>query len=89
MRCQIGIIIQENHFNTLEKKHPDPEVTERTVRNKLSRLGYVAVLPKQVPLLTQKAKEIQLKWACDYQHYDWCNVVFSDETTIQLVRMVL
>ena len=32
----------------LEKEHPDLDVTERTVRNELSRLGYAAVLPKRV-----------------------------------------
>ena len=70
----------------LEKKHPYLDVTERTVRNELSRLGYAAVLPKRVPLLTQKAKEIRLKWARDHRRYNWHNVVFSDETTIQLFR---
>ena len=30
-----------------KKKHPDLEVTERTVRNELSRFVYVAVLPKE------------------------------------------
>src|SRR6185369_2710117 len=70
MRRQLGRIIQKNCYKTaaemktaLEKKHPDLDVTERTVRNELSRLGYAAVLPKRVPLLTKKAKEIRLKWA--------------------------
>ena len=64
MRRQLGRIIQENCYKTaaemkvaLKKKHPDLDVTEQTIRNELSRLGYAAVLPKQVPLLTQKARE--------------------------------
>ena len=69
-----------------EKKHPELNVTERTVRNELSRLGYAAILPKRVPLFTPKAKEIRLKWTCDYQHYDWHNVVFSDKPIMPMVK---
>src|SRR5438128_4086454 len=93
MQRQLGRIIQGNCYKTaaemkvaLEKKHPDLDVTERTIRNELSKLGYAAVLPKRVPLLTQKAKEIRLKWARDHQRYNWHNVVFSDDTCLAWSR---
>lgn len=36
------------------------------------------------PFLTEKHKEIRLKWAQKYLDYDWKNVIFSDETSIWL-----
>ncbi|CAH1762999.1 1193_t:CDS:1, partial [Entrophospora sp. SA101] len=41
----------------LEETHTDFEATEQTIRNELSRLGYVATLPRHVPLLTKQAKQ--------------------------------
>ena len=70
----------------LEEKYQDLEVSERTVRRELSNLGYVATLPRKVPLLTEQAKINCLSWAQDHVHYNWKKVVFSDETTIQLFR---
>ncbi|CAJ0880594.1 3618_t:CDS:1, partial [Entrophospora sp. SA101] len=41
----------------LEETHTNFEATEQTIRNELSRLGYVATLPRRVPLLTEQAKQ--------------------------------
>ncbi len=92
-RRQVGMIIKRDHFTTagelkaiLEENDSELEIGETTIRRELSRLGYVAVLPRKVPLLTQKAKDIRLSWARDHLRYNWKKVVFSDETTIQIFR---
>ena len=95
-RRQVGKIIKHDHFTTagelkakLEEKYPGLDVSERTVRRELSNLGYASILPRKVPLLTQKAKDNRLSWARDHIHYNWRKVVFSDETTIQMFRNTL
>jgi transposase len=92
-RRHIGKILKHDHFTTaaelkakLEETHPGFEVHERTVRNELKNLGYVAVLPRRVPLLTRHHKEIRLQWAHDHLEYSWDKVVFSDETSLQMFR---
>jgi len=93
MRRHIGQIVNSNHFLTaaeikarLEETHPGFEVGVQTVRDELSRLGYVASLPRRVPLLTPQAKEDRFQWAGNHLDYNWRKVVFSDETTLQLSR---
>jgi transposase len=90
-RRQIGMVIKHDHFTTakelktmLEEKYPELEVSERTVRRDLNRLGFTSVLPRKVPILTQQARDNRLSWARDHLHYNWNKVVFSDETTIQM-----
>ena len=87
------MIVKSNHYTTttemktiLEEKYQDLEVSERTIRRELSNLGYVATLPRKVPLLKQQAKINRLSWAQDHVRYNWKKVVFSDETTIQMFR---
>ncbi|CAH1769666.1 13599_t:CDS:2, partial [Entrophospora sp. SA101] len=93
MHHQIGKIVNSNHFVTageikarLEETHTNFEATEQTIRNELSRLGYVATLPRRVPLLTEQAKQNRLVWAQSHSRYNWRKVVFSDETTLQMFR---
>jgi DDE superfamily endonuclease/Transposase len=92
-RRHVGLLIKGNHFRTageikakLEETHQELSVNERTIRREISRMGYKAILPRRVPLLTQHAKEVHLQWAKDHQTYAWKNVVFSDETTLQMFR---
>ncbi|KAG9297334.1 hypothetical protein G9A89_003996 [Geosiphon pyriformis] len=54
MQCQIGKIINRNYFTTaieikaqLAKTYPEIEISEQTICNELSRLGYTAVLPRR------------------------------------------
>ena len=89
----IGKILKHNHFTTaselkakLEENNPDLKVSERTICRELQNLGYISVLSRKVPLLTQKAKDIRLSWTCDHLNYNWKKVVFSDETTLQIFR---
>lgn len=90
-RRHIGKILKHNHFTTagelkakLEENDFELEVSERTIRRELENLGYISVLPRKVPLLTQQAKDIRLSWARKHVRYSWRKVVFSDETTIQM-----
>lgn len=92
-RRHIGKILQHNHFTTageikakLEENDPELKVSERTVRRELRNLGYVSVLPRKVPLLTQNAKDVRLSWSQDHLRYNWRKVIFSDETTLQMFR---
>ena len=55
-RRQIGMIIKHNHFTTseelktmLETKYSELDVSERTIRRTLHRLGYTSVLPRKCP----------------------------------------
>ena len=95
-RRYIGTIIKHNQFTTapelkakLEENDPELEVSERTIRRELTNLGFVSVLPRRVPLLTQQAKDRRLSWAHDHARYNCKKVVFSDETTIQMFRNTL
>jgi transposase len=90
-RRHIGKILKHNHFTTagelkakLEENDPELEVSERTIRRELKNIGYVSILPRKVPLLTQRAKDVRLSWAREHLHYNWRKVVFSDETTLQM-----
>ena len=66
-RRHIRKILKHNYFTTaselkakLEENNPDLEVSERIIRRELQNLGYISVLSRKVPLLTQKAKDIRL-----------------------------
>ena len=90
-RRHIGKILEHNHFTTvgeikarLEEKDSELDISEHTIRRELKNLGYVSIIPRKVPLLTQKAKDTCLTWAYDYLRYNWRKVVFSDETTLQM-----
>jgi len=92
-RRQLGMIIKSNHYTTttemkaiLEEKYQTFNVSDRTIRRELSHLGYISILPRKVPLLTQQAKTNRLLWARDHERYNWKKVVFSDETTLQMFR---
>ncbi|CAB5202800.1 unnamed protein product [Rhizophagus irregularis] len=77
-KCRhIGKIVKRNHFTTagemkaqLEEKNPELEVSERTIRRELKNLGFASVLPRRVPLLTQKAKENRLVWANEHVNFN-------------------
>ena len=90
-RRQIKMIIKHNHFTTsnelktmLETKYPELDVSERTIRRSLNKIGFTSVLPRKVPVLTQQVKANRLTWARDHSHYNWNKVGVSDETTIQM-----
>jgi transposase len=59
-------------------------ITDRTVRNFLTRLSYENSLPRTVPFITDVQKDLRVRWAHAHSSFDWSNIFFSDETTIQL-----
>ena len=72
-RHYIGTIIKHNQFTTtpelkakLEENDPELEVSECTFCRELTNLSFISVLPRQVPLLTQQAKDCRLSWAHDH-----------------------
>ena len=82
-RRHIGKILKHNHSTTagepkakLEGNDPELEVSERTIRRELENLGYISVLPRKVPLLTQQAKDVRLSLARKHLRYNWRKVVF-------------
>jgi Transposase len=90
---QVGLLLKGNHFRTateikarLQETHQELSIGEMTIHREILKLGYEVVLPRHVPLLTQQAKENRLEWAMKHQKYAWKNVIFSDETTLQMFR---
>ena len=67
-----------------EMEKQNVSISVRTIQKHLREGGakYMAKLSK--PLLTEKHKEKQLKWAKDHQDFDWDQVIFTDESTFRL-----
>ena len=62
-------------------------LTVRTIRNYLRRLGRFTYRPANCPSLNSKQRGVRRKWAEDHKAWpkdQWRNVVFSDETAIEL-----
>ena len=53
-----------------------------TIKRRLKENGLLAYRPAKKPRLTEEHKEFRLEWSHDYQHFDWGNVVFSDEVVV-------
>ena len=53
------------------------KVTPMTVRRHLHSLGYRNGLPRNVPALTDKAKEMRVRFATENTNTDWSKVFFS------------
>jgi transposase len=66
------------------KRRRKVNVTPRTIRNHLHRLKYKNSRPRDVPMLTEAAKEKRLRFATENKDTDWEKIFFSDETMIQL-----
>lgn len=90
-RRTLGLLVSSNPFITvkeatasLHKTYPNFKPCERTVNHQLNKLGYKASLPKQVPLLTETARQYRVEWAQAHYRQNWKRVLFSDETTFQM-----
>jgi transposase len=62
-------------------------ISVQTVRRALKKEGMRAVMKKKKPKLLLRHKQQRLKFAQKYQHWmknDWDNVIFSDETKINM-----
>lgn len=64
------------------------QASARTVRRRLFDAGLKSRRAKKKPLLTAAMKKSRMLWAKKYEHWtsvDWAKVVFSDESTIQIL----
>ena len=62
-------------------------LTVRTIRNYLRRLGRFTYCPANCPSLNSKQRRVRRRWGKDHKAWpkdQWRNVVFSDETAIEL-----
>jgi hypothetical protein len=62
-------------------------VSQTTVWRVLSEAGYGVYKRTVKPGLTEEMKAARLAWCLKYRHWkleDWKNIVFSDETSVQL-----
>lgn len=64
-------------------------VTDRTVRRYLRRAGYVKLLPKKIPALTDKHKLQRIEFCQKNLQLDISNVFITDESLFQLHRNTL
>jgi transposase len=62
------------------------EVSARTIRRALRQMSYKNLRPTPVPAITQVQKTKRVKWCKSHAKTDWQNVLFTDETTIELQR---
>jgi transposase len=93
-KCRhLGKLVSANKFSTcselaniLNGKHPNLNISKRTVLNELHRLNYVSTVPKTIPLLTDLHKQRRIEFAMKYRRQNWSKVIFSDETTLQMFR---
>jgi hypothetical protein len=92
-RRQLGKLVSANKFSTcselaniLNEKHPDLNISKRTVLNELHSLNYVSTIPKTIPLLTALHKQRCVEFTMKYRRQNWNQVIFSDKTTLQMFR---
>ena len=62
------------------------EISNRTTRRYLNRLGFRCLLPKRVPLLTDAYIARRLEGCQRWRTNSWSNIFLCDESTFQLYR---
>jgi transposase len=95
-RRHLGRLISKNKFSTcaelnatLQAAYPDLNVSTRTINRVANTLGYYAVKPQNVPILTDAHKKYRVEWAIAHANQDWSKVIFTDETSFQMFRNTL
>ena len=79
--------------SALKKIHPRKlfSVTTRTIRHSMVRdLGLKSFVPAKKPLLTQKMIDSRMNFCNKYKSWGenkWLSVMFSDESTMRLIRV--
>ena len=66
-----------------------PKVSRWTVERILKEKGYMKLIPKIVPPLTEDQKRKRVDWCQKYCTFDFSKVCISDESTFQLYRTKL
>jgi len=92
-RCHLGKLVSVNKYSTcaelaniLNDKHTNLNIHKRTVLRELHSLNYLSTIPKSIPLLTTLHKQRRIEFAMKYRRQNWNQVIFSDETTIQMFQ---
>lgn len=63
-------------------------LSEETIRRRVTESGYSFKNPLVKPLLTENHKKKRLIWAQEHLNQDWNKVLFTDECTIKLFQGV-
>lgn len=67
-------------------KKGSPLVSRQTICRVLKEQGFLKLVPKIVPLLTQQHKDERVRWCQKYLNLDWAKVCFSDESKFEFYR---
>ncbi len=70
----------------MNAKYVDLNITDWTVFNGFHNLNYINIVPKSIPFLIDKHKQNHMEFAIKYRNQNWNQVIFSDETIIQMFR---
>ena len=57
-------------------------ISRATVKHRLDEQGLYKLQPLKKPLLSDTHRLNRVKWAKANKNNDWCNTIFTDETTI-------
>lgn len=72
----------------LMAKKGSPPVSRHTIGRKLRGQGFLRLMPRIRPLLTDRHRAARLAWCRKYQDHNWSNTVFSDESKFQFYSNV-
>ena len=61
-------------------------VSSRTIQRSLQRAGYIKLLPKKVPMLTPRHKQLRVEFSQRHRRRKFRNVFITDECMFQLHR---
>jgi hypothetical protein len=63
------------------------EVSSRTIQRYLKAAGYLKLVPRKIPLLTEVQKSNRMMWYKKFIDFRFDNVVFTDESYFQFFRV--
>lgn len=75
-------------YNAEKKENISPS----TVRRRLAEAGLRGCKARKKPYLSEKNRKARLEWAKNHRHWtveDWANVLWSDETNIEVRTIVI
>jgi transposase len=87
--CPANPKLTSNTLKQIWEEKTGIHISTRLVRLRLNSMGLHRRVSRQKPLLTLRHVAMRKKWAEDYQNWtvnDWEQVVFSDESTFQLIQ---
>ena len=76
-------------IGNLAYKYGTASIDRSTVWRHLKAKGFMKLVPRKIPMLTDRHKAARLDWCEKYRGFDWSKVVFTDETYFQFYRTTL